>query len=175
MPATTEPSIAQVQQDFQALIEYVTGPTTRNSTAYEVELSLLRRLLAMGAALLRLFMLTQAKERPTGEVRSPDGTLLEYHDQRQRTYYSVFGKFEFRRHAFTLTGQPVICPLDAALSLPKRCYSDLLAEWMSYGSTDESYREGPSGLERMLGQSLSLAAIETTVDEAALYSVRPKP
>ncbi len=48
MPATTEPSIAQVQQDFQALIEYVTGPTTRNSTAYEVELSLLRRLLAMG-------------------------------------------------------------------------------------------------------------------------------
>ncbi len=39
---------------------------------------------------------------------------------------------------------------------------------MSDGSTDESYREGQSVLERMLGQSLSLGAIETTVDEAAL-------
>ncbi len=39
---------------------------------------------------------------------------------------------------------------------------------MSCGTTDESYREDQSGLERMLGQSLSLGAIETTVDEAAL-------
>ena len=76
MPPTAEPIIAQVQQQFQDLVAYVTGPETRTSTAYEVELALFRRLLALGAALLRLFFVTRAAGRPPGPVRSPDGTLL---------------------------------------------------------------------------------------------------
>jgi hypothetical protein len=93
---------------------------------------------------------------------------LGYHDQRRTTYYSVFGKLVFHRHAFTAPGQPVVCPLDAALGLPERCYSDLLREWMVYGATDESYRESQTVLERVLGLSLSLQAVETTVAEAAV-------
>jgi hypothetical protein len=168
MPSTAEPMIAQVQQQFQDLVAYVTGPETRSSTAYEVELTLFRRLLALGAALLRLFFVTRAAGRPPGPVRSPDGTLLAYRDRRRTTHYSVFGKLAFYRHAFTAPGQPVVCPLDAALSLPARCYSDLLREWMSYGTTDESYRESQTVLERILGRPLSLQALETTVAEAAV-------
>ncbi len=180
MPSTAEPIIAQVQQDFQELLEYVTGPATRTSTAYEVERTLLRRLLAMGLALLRLFFMTRAATRPMGPVRSPGGALLTYHDRRETTYYSVFGKLEFRRHAFAVPGQPVVCPLDAELSLPERCYSDLLREWLSYGSTDESYRETRAVLRRILGHSLSLGAIETGVAEAAVdveayYKQPPDP
>lgn len=167
MPATAEPIIAHVQQQFQELVAYVTGPETRASTAYEVELTLFRRLLALGAALLRLFFVTRAAVRPVGPVAGPDGTPLAYHDRRPTTYYSVFGKLTFHRHAFTARGQPVVCPLDAALSLPERCYSDLLREWMSYGATDESYRESQTVLERVLGQSLSLQALETAAGEAA--------
>jgi hypothetical protein len=125
-------------------------------------------LLALGAALLRLFLVTRAAVRPVGPVRSPAGTVLAYHDQRPTTYYSVFGKLVFCRHAFTAPGQPVVCPLDAALGLPERCYSDLLREWMAYGATDESYRESQTVLERVLGLSLSLQAWETTVAEAAV-------
>ena len=135
MPTTAEPcriviDHAQLQRDFQELLEYVTGPATRTSTVYEVEGTLFRRLLAMGLALLRLFFVTRAAELPNGPVRSPDGSLLAYHDRRETSYYSVFGKLRFSRHAFTVTGQPVVCPLDAALSLPERCYSDLLREWL---------------------------------------------
>ena len=121
MPSTAAPMIAQVQQQCQELVAYVTGPETRASTAYEVELALFRRLLALGAALLRLFFVTRAAERPAGPVHSPAGTPLAYHDRRRTTYYAVFGKPAFHRHAYTAPGQPVVCPLDAALSLPERC------------------------------------------------------
>ena len=180
MPSTAEPIIAHVQQEFQDLVAYVTGAVTRASTAYEAEVTLFRRLLALGAALLRLFFVTRAAVRPAGPVVGPDGTPLAYHDRRRTTYYSVFGKLTFERHAFTASGQPVVCPLDAALSLPARCYSDLLREWMSYGATDESYRESQTVLERILGQALSLQALETAVAEAAgdvgaFYGQPPAP
>jgi hypothetical protein len=180
MPSTAEPIIAQVQQQFQDLLAYVTGPETRSSTAYEVELTLFRRLLALGAALLQLFFLTRAAARPSEPVSAPDGTRLRYHDRRPVPYYSVFGKLRFHRHAYTAPGQPVVCPLDAALSLPARCYSDLLREWMAYGTTDEAYRETQTLLARILGRSLSVQALETTVaedagDVVAYYDRPPDP
>lgn len=82
-------------------------------------------------------------------------------------YYSVFGKLSFARHAFTAPGQPVVCPLDAALGLPARCSSALLREWMGYGATDAAYRETQTLLERVLGQSLSVQALETCAGEDA--------
>jgi hypothetical protein len=167
MPSPAAPIIAQLQEEFQDLVSYVTGPASRAQTAYEVERTLFRRVLALGAALLRVFLVSRAAVRPAGPVCSPDGTPLAYHDQRPTTYYSVFGKLVFHRHAFTAPGQPVVCPLDAALSLPARCYSDLLRDWMAYGATDESYRESQTVLERVLGLTLSLQALETTVAEAA--------
>ena len=167
MTSNPEPIVQQLQDEFQNLLAYVTGPDARSQTAYTVELTLFRRLLALGAALLRLFFVTRAAVRPAEPVTAPDGTRLTSHDQRPTTYYSVFGKVRFERHYFTAPGQEGLCPLDAELSLPARCYSDLLREWAAYGATDESYRESQTVLERILGLSLSLQAIETAVVEAA--------
>jgi hypothetical protein len=66
------------------------------------------------------------------------------------------------------------------LSLPERCYSDLLREWAAFGATDASYRESQTGLERILGRQLSLQAIETGVredapDVTAFYAQPPDP
>ncbi len=60
MTPNADTSVQQIQQDFQALIAYVTGPETHVATAYTVELTLFRRLLALGAALLRVFFQTRA-------------------------------------------------------------------------------------------------------------------
>jgi hypothetical protein len=166
MTSNSEEIVQQVQHDFQTLVAYMTGADARAQTAYTVELTLFRRLLALGAALLRLFFVTRAAGRPAGPVLAPDGTPLKYHGQRPTTYYSVFGKVRFGRHYFIAPGQVGICPLDAELSLPARCYSDLLCEWVAYGTTDESYRESQTVLERILGFSLSLQALETSVAEA---------
>jgi hypothetical protein len=167
MTSNSAEIVQQVQHDFQNLLGYIMGPDARAQTAYTVELTLFRRLLALGAALLRLFFVTRAAVRPAEPVTAPDGTRLTYHDQHPTTYYSVFGKIRFWRHSFTAPGQKGLCPLDAELSLPAHCYSDLLCEWAVYGTTDESYRESQTVLERLLGLSLSLQAIETSVADAA--------
>jgi len=52
MTSNIDLSVQQIQQDFQALITYVTGPDTRTATAYTVELTLFRRLLALGSLIL---------------------------------------------------------------------------------------------------------------------------
>lgn len=161
MTPNVETSVQQIQQDFQALIAYVTGPETRGATAYTVELTLFRRLVALGAALLRVFFQTRAAARPAGPVRAPDGTPLAYHDCRSITDYSVCGKVRCARHHFTAVGQDGVCPLDAGLSLPERCYSDLLREWGTDGTTDESYHESQAALARILGLEVSGAALET--------------
>jgi hypothetical protein len=166
MTSNPEPIVQQLQHEFQNLLVYVTGPDAGSQTAYTVELTLFRRLLALGAALLRLFFVTRAAGRPAEPVTAPDGTRLPYHDQRPTTYYSVFGKVRFARHYFTAPGQEGFCPLDAVLSLPARCYSDLLREWAVYGATEASYRESQMVLERILGLSLSIQALESAVAEA---------
>ncbi len=166
MTSNVETSVQQIAQDFQALIAYVTGPETRTASAYTVEFTLFRRLLALGAALLRVFFQTRAAERPAGPIHAPDGTLLGYHDGRPLTYYSVFGKVRFARHYFTAVGQKGVCPLDADLSLPERCYSDVLQEWGTYGTTDASYHESHAALEHILGLEVGSAALETMVGDA---------
>src|SRR5262249_56341572 len=91
MTSNVSPIVQQIQQEFQALLTYVSGPEAHTQTAYTVEVTLFRRLLALGAALLRLFFLTRAASRPPAPL-SPRGTLLGYHDQRRVAYFSVLGK-----------------------------------------------------------------------------------
>jgi hypothetical protein len=128
MTSNPKPIVQQVEHEFQTLLAYVMGPDARSQTASTVELTLFRRLLSLGVALLRLFFVTRAAVRPAEPVTAPDGTHLTSHDQRPTTDYSVFGNVCFERHYFTARGQEGCCPLDAELSLPARRSSDLLRE-----------------------------------------------
>lgn len=168
MSSNSELIIHQLHHDFQELIEYVTGERSRSRTAYEVEFNLFRRLLALGALLLRLFFIHRAADRPSAPVYGADGEELKYVDKRPTTYFSVFGKIRFRRHYFHAPGQKGVCPLDAELSLPPRCYSDLLRDWAEYSATNESYTESLRSLKHIFGLSVSKQALETGVQEDAV-------
>src|SRR6266498_820112 len=174
VPSNAAPIVQQVQQDFQALLAYLTGPAAQTQTAYTVEVTLFRRLLALGAALLRLFFITRAAARPAAPTL-PDGTLLAYHDQRLITYYSVFGKLRFPRHYFTAPGQPGCCPLDATLSLPNRCYSDLLREWTNYDATDGAYRETADSIAPYVRTPTDVRAALLHEKCRADHPIRPLP
>jgi hypothetical protein len=54
MSSNSAQIVHQLRCDFQELIEYVIGEQAQSRTAYEVELTLFRRLLALGARLLCL-------------------------------------------------------------------------------------------------------------------------
>ena len=167
MSSNSAQIVQQIRHDFKNLVEYVTGEASRSRTAYEVELTLFRRLLALGAQLLRLFFVQRAAVRPS-QPTALDGTRLTYQEKRPTTYFSVFGKVRFRRHYFHSLGQKGVCPLDAKLSLPWRCYSDLLRDWAEYCTTNESYDESNGVLKRILGLSISKQALETAVQEDAV-------
>jgi hypothetical protein len=64
MTSNPEPIVQQLQHDVQHVLAYVMGPEARSRTAYTVELTLFRRLLALGAALLRWFFVTRARREP---------------------------------------------------------------------------------------------------------------
>jgi hypothetical protein len=129
MASHADQIVQHLQHDFQAVVTYGTGPEARVQTAYTVELTLFRRLLALGATLLRLFFVTRAAVRPSGTVTGSDGTPLTSHDQRPTPDYAGFGKVRLWRHDFTARGQAGHCPLDAELSVPVRCDADLRREW----------------------------------------------
>src|SRR5438034_220285 len=174
MPSNAAPIVQQIQGDFHALLAYVTGPEAQTQSAYTVELTLFRRLLSIGAALLRLFFVAQAAERPPAPTTT-DGAVWSYYDQRSISYYSIFGKLRVARHYFTASGHAGNCPLDAALSLPDHCYSDLLSDWASYGSTDAAYRENQAALERILGLTVSVQAALLHEARRADHPTRPLP
>jgi len=125
MIATPETMIHDVTQEFQALIDYVTNDESRHRTAYEVERTLFRRLLALGAALLQLFFASRAATRPSEPRTPPTGRRMRYTGMRATTYVSVFGRVRFARHYYTAPGHPGTCPLDAELfgggGLCRRC------------------------------------------------------
>ena len=154
-----------MQSDFQNLIAYVRDAEAR--TAAEVECTLFRRLLALGLQLLRLFFLTRAAAQPSTPPTTKTGAPLPAHDRRSIDYVSVFGKLSVVRQYFYARGSAGVCPLDAELSLPGRCYSDLLRNWMAYDATDGAYRETATTLKRILGLDLSVHSLERVVNDAA--------
>jgi hypothetical protein len=167
MSSNPDEIVQQMQQEFHHLIAYGRDAEARTRTAAEVECTLFRRLLALGLQLLRLFFLTRAAAQPTRLPTTTSGTPIPAHDRRSIDYVSVFGKLSFARQYFYASGCAGLCPLDAEVSLPKRCYSDLVRDWMTYDATDGAYRETASTLERILGLDLSVQSLERVVSDDA--------
>lgn len=166
MAPNTEAIVPQVRRDFEALITYVTGPASAEQDVYTVEAHLFRRLLALGAVLLKLFFRTRAAARPHAPTTT-SGTTMRYHGRRSVRYISIFGELWVARHYFTAVGQGSAAPLDAELSLPATAYSDLLREWAAYGATEQAYSQTQTLLERLLGVRVSVATLEQQVARSA--------
>ncbi|MCG8352620.1 MAG: hypothetical protein MI924_33050 [Chloroflexales bacterium] len=76
MASNVDPIVQQIQQDFQTLLTYVSGPEAQSQTAFTVERLLFRQLLALGAALLRLFFLSRAAVRSPHRINRPCPTTI---------------------------------------------------------------------------------------------------
>jgi len=172
MSTKLPPSVSELQRDFQDLIALVTGDRAYSTNADKVERDLFIRLLALGAKLLHLFFVTRAAVRPTVPVLAADGSELPYHSDKPASYFSIFGKIHFQRPYFYQPGCPGVSPLDAELSLPERCYSDLLCESAESLAVDRPFESGLEVLGRLLHLKLSKLALETAVKEDAAEVLR---
>ncbi len=166
-------------EHFQQLLAYLHSPHAGDRTAADVELTVFRSLLALGAKLMELHFTVRA-HAPDALVMSPDGSAATLHSWQERTYVSVFGAVPVRRRYYRLAGGGGTCPLDEQLSLGDRCYSDLLRDWLELALTHDAYDQAVAFLERILGLGLSKHALqrlaaEDAGDVAAFYEQRLPP
>jgi hypothetical protein len=162
--------IQELRADFESLITMVTHPEVATATLDQMERSVFRRVLRLGRQLLQLFLATRVEAEAHTPQRSEAGQVLPYHSQQPASYFSVFGKLTFRRAYFYRAGQSC-CPLDAALSLPARCYSDFLMELAGLLAVDGVFEKGLEVVTKFLGFDLPKLALETWVrEESALVT-----
>lgn len=157
--------IHQLRADFEKLIALVTGPEAQTATLDQMERSLFRQVLRLGFRLLQLFLFTRAQTESHAPQPGAGRTKLLYHSQQEIDYFSIFGKLTFERAYFYASGQPGVCPLDRALSLPERCYSDLLMESAELLAVGSAYDKGLQVVARLLGLTVPELALETAVAE----------
>jgi hypothetical protein len=157
MPFNSTHMIHQLRADLEGLLSLVTGPEAHEATLDQMERSLFRQVLRLGFKLLQLFL------RMRVEAESHNPQPLPYHSQKSVDYFSVFGKLTFERAYFYVSGQPGVCPLDSALSLPDHCYSDLLMESAELLAVDGAYDKSLQVIGRLLGLTLPPAALKATI------------
>src|SRR5438105_3416798 len=119
MPTNSQEIVQQIRQHFESLLQSVcTVAQPDTCSAYEVERTLLMRLLALGRMLLQLFFCCQSEQFQQKSIVTPKGDCLPAHSQKARSYWSVFGKVRIVRRYYYQDGQAYF-PLDAALNLPQ--------------------------------------------------------
>lgn len=165
MSSNSMQMIHQLRIDFERLLALVTGPEAHTATMDQMERSLFRQVLRLGFRLLQLFVVTRVEAEPHGFLVRDDGVVLPYHSQKLRDYFSIFGKLTFDRAYFYARGPGGQCPIDEALSLPERCYSDLLMESVELLGVEGAYSKGLQTVARLLGLTLPELALETAVAE----------
>lgn len=157
--------IHEVRADFERLVDMVTEPQARSATLDQMERSLFRQLLRLGRKLLQLFLTSRLQTESHAPQWGKHRHRLPYHSQKTVDYFSIFGKVEVTRAYFYAAGQAGKCPADRRLSLPERCYSDLLLECAELLAVDSAYDKGLQVMARLLELDLSLQAVETSVAE----------
>lgn len=157
--------IHQIREEFERLLAFVIGPQAQKATMDQMERSLFRQVLHIGYQLLRLFILKRVESESHERLVRSNGTVLAYHSQKGRDYFSIFGKLTFERAYFYAWGGSGYYPLDEALSLPEHCYSDLLMESAELLGVEGAYSKGLQVMARLLGLNLSKLALETGVAE----------
>jgi hypothetical protein len=136
-----ETRIAEGEQALQVLMPFV-RESAGTLEAHEAEQGIFKRLLPMGlAAMQRSFA-----QRGTGDVGPAvpraDGVRRPREPKlRGRDSCSRFGTFKVARTCDRTPGAPGICPRDAQVNLPARCYSYVLQEWMTLCEVEQPFKE----------------------------------
>ena len=180
MPSNSQTIIQDIRQEFEMLLEFVTSEQAKQASADQVERSLFKLVLVLGAKLLTLFFVIRSEVCSRETIQTSDGRRLPYQHDSRRYYFSIFGKLALWRPYFYKKGVGGQTPLDAELGLGEDCYSDLVREVTDYLGVYNVYHKSGDILARLLGLNLSTRVIEENIAEDAIeveayYAQKPPP
>jgi hypothetical protein len=173
MIITPEQAALKVQEQFDALRDFVRQAAQAEQRIDTVERSLMRQLLALGHTLLSAFITQQGDGDLGPEAETAGGQtarrLPERHDRR---YVSIFGELTIDRVVYgTREGQRIErVPLDERLGLPEGDFSYVLEDWGQRLDLKESFAEAGQSLEMLLGLRLGARALERMDRVVASYA-----
>lgn len=180
MTFNSQEIIQDIREEYDMLIEFVTGEQARTATADHIERGLFKLLLKLGAKLLTLFFVMRSQAYSREPLETEDGEMLPYLEDKKRTYFSIFDKIAVWRPYFYKKGSDGQSPLDAELSLGSDRYSDLLREIAEYLGVYVVYHKTTDILERLLEFKLSTRVQQEIIgddaaDVEAYYEQKPAP
>ena len=149
-----------IQSQMETMLELVSDTSSPTQTAYDIESQLWQKLLALGQQLMQLFFKTQEEAEERQKAYEVDGVVYPYRGQRKRQYVSLFGEVTVGRAYYWKKGEAGQFPLDEALSLPERCFSDVVQERVSELTVMMPYEEATRLFSKWLGWDLHKRPIQ---------------
>ena len=128
----TSTSIAEnARNELENLLDFVMSDEQEQQTAYQAERSIWKGVLLLGRLLMQLFFTAHSEREERRKAIEVEGDRYPHAGQPGRQYVSLFGVVEDKRHHYWKKGQAGVHPLDAALSIPERIYSDCVQELLT--------------------------------------------
>ena len=162
-------SIAQrLHEELDELIRQVSRVDTAG-TAHAAEEQLWQGMLGLGRRLMQLCFTVQHEAEVVRDVLEVNGVDYGYRGSRARSYVSLFGEVQVERAYYWSAEGGGLCPLDGALSLPERCYSDSVQERLGEVNVWVPQEHSLALLERWLGLKIAKRSLQSSTSEQALY------
>ena len=161
-----EKRIAQAEEEFKSLCEYVTGEA-QDQDAYTVEKRLFKEVLRMALSLMAAYF----DEKQGGDVGDAVVTDTDDYLPRERLkskrFICIFGELLLQRWYYHEDNRPGVFPLDEDVNLPERCYSYFVQELTGQRAGLMAYDEIIGELTRLFGFAPYKHSIEDMAAEAA--------
>jgi hypothetical protein len=168
--SSTLDSIAQkLHGELDAIIQRVSTVEGVATSVHEMEEQLWVRMLGLGRNLLQLHFEAQYEAEVVHDRVIVAGVGYAYERSSQRAYVSLFGEVTVRRAYYLNATQGGVCPLDAQVSLPERCYSDSVQERLSALNVWVPQAHSLALVERWLGLPIAKGSLQSSVSDQAQY------
>lgn len=180
MSPTSESIAKNVREEVETLLGMVMNDGPERRTADQVERHLWRGLLLVGRMLMQLFFTVCSEREARHKAIEVEGRRYAHMGQPSRSYVSLFGEVEVKRHYYWSQGVGGRYPLDADLSLPERIYSDCVQEMMGAIEVWVPQDNTLGLIEQFFGLSIAKGSLQgSAADQAAYveayYDQRPAP
>ena len=169
MSSDSESIAHRLHRELEGLIRQVSQVEDAQPSIRDTEEQLWAGMLALGRGLMQLrFEACRAAEVRQDQIEI-QGIFYDYQHQSSRAYVSLFGEVRLERGYYWNPEYGGVCPLDATLSMPARCYSDSVQERLSEVNVWVPQEPSLTLFERWLGLKIPKGSLQNSIGEQALY------
>ncbi len=152
-------NVELIRQEFEKIIIGLEEQTRKNVAIHVVENNIFRGLLNIGFLLFQ-FYLNSLFKRSATKNKEFRASGLKNSGLTKRKLITIFGEVEIKRYKFYDTiNKRVVYPFDSAYKIGESKFSYTLQDWIGKASTDDTFEESVSDVNRILG--LDLAAMQS--------------